>query len=72
MGELVVTWDELVDSWEVMFGKRALVKAGEAARFLGWDRRSLLRRVDEGLLAPVFVDGQRRFFKADVLRLVKC
>ena len=49
-----------------------LIKAGEAAKILGVSKTSIGNFVKAGLLAPVYVDSERRkFWLSDVMALPK-
>jgi len=57
-------WDVLVEAWHRMFGKRDLVTKDEAAQFLSWSTRTIDRRIDAGLIRPIFIRGSGKFRKA--------
>jgi len=56
-------WDTLVDAWKRMFGDRDLVTKEEAARFLSWSTRTVDRRIEAGLIRPMFIRGSGKFRK---------
>lgn len=65
-----MSWDDLVDSWAGMFGKRDLVTREECAVFLGYSRQTVDRWIDEGKIKIICVGKRVMLHKRDVLGMV--
>ena len=66
-------WDELCSYWERMFGRRELIKVGEAATFLGFkDARSVKKQIGHGLIKPTILrDGSLRIHKTELFKFIQ-
>jgi len=68
-----MSFDDLLDYWTNMFGKRELVKKSEAIRFLGYsDIRTLNKQIAKGLIKLTrLANGDVRIHKNELLNFIE-